>query len=410
MRILQINSVVNYGSTGKIVQQISSAIEEQNWDSYIAFGRHLESATSREYKIGSNLEILTNVLGSRIFDNHALGVKRGTKNLIKYIRKISPDIIHIHNLHGYYINIAQLMPFLASLEIPIVMTLHDCWSFTGHCAHFDFLGCNKWKTHCGNCPQERSYPSSLLFDRSEKNYNVKKRLFNSIKNLTLVPVSEWLDSLLEDSFLSEKKHMVIKNGIDTDTFVPSNDKERVMRQYNISGKYIILGVASKWTQRKGLNDILQIADYVDKEVSVVLVGDGIKNKRFGHNNVIVINRTDSAKELAAIYSAADLYINPTYEDTLPTTNIEAIACGTPVLTYNTGGCSEIINDSTGFLVEKGNINQMIEMIQYLYKQEKWKYSDACRERAIKYFNKDDRFLDYIRLYKELMNGDIGNEE
>jgi putative colanic acid biosynthesis glycosyltransferase len=409
MRILQINSVVNYGSTGKIVSQIGSVVKKQGWDSYIAFGRHLEVATSREYRIGSNLELLSNVVGSRIFDNQGFGLRRGTKKLLNYIVEIDPDIIHMHNLHGYYINIAELMPFLDSLGIPIVMTLHDCWSFTGHCSYFDFAKCTKWQTHCERCPQKRRYPASYLMDRSARNYDDKRQLFDSLDNLTLVAVSKWLDDLLLESFLSRKRHVIIRNGIDISTFTPRGNRQDVIRKYNISGNYIILGVANKWTGRKGIDDFLKIMKYLDKETMVVLVGEGLKRLSRRDSHLIVIEHTDSSEELASLYSAADLFVNPTYEDNLPTTIMEAMACGTPVLAYNTGGCPEMIDASTGMLVEKGNLEQLHDMIELFRKRGKESYSYSCRKKAEQYFNKDDRFMDYIKLYKDLINGDVAND-
>jgi putative colanic acid biosynthesis glycosyltransferase len=406
MKVLQINAVINSGSTGKIAEQIGILLQNTGNESYIAYGRNPKPSSSEIFRIGSNLQIGINGLETRLFDNHAFGLKIGTKQLIEYIKKIKPDIVHLHNLHGYYINIHELLSYLKNSSLPVIMTLHDCWTFTGHCAHFDFIGCEKWKTHCMKCPQIRSYPASLFIDRSYKNYKLKRELFNSIDKLIIVPVSDWLNGLVQKSFLASKKRIVIKNGIDLNIFKPAESKENVIRKYNLQGKYIVLGVASVWDERKGLNDIMQIADSLAGDYSIIIVGGRINKDVKKISNVTIIEKTENQAKLVELYSAADLFINPTYEDTLPTTNMEALACGTPVLTYNSGGSPELIDDETGFVVPKGNVDAMVDIIKQFPQKGKDSMTSACRKRAEKYFNKDERFMDYIKLYEKVFKGDI----
>lgn len=406
MKILQINSVVNSGSTGKIVEQIGILLKNNGNESFIAYGRNQKESYSYTFRIGTNFQILINGLETRIFDNHAFGLKRSTIELISFIDKIKPDIIHIHNLHGYYINIFILFNYLKKINIPIIMTLHDCWTFTGHCAHFDFIGCEKWKTHCTNCPQIHTYPASLFIDRSYKNFDEKRKLFNSIEKLVIIPVSDWLNGLVMKSFLGSKKSIVIKNGIDLNIFKPSQSRERIAKEYDLKGNHIIIAVASVWSPRKGLSDILQIADSLGNDYSFIIIGARIKKSAIKLSNVKIIEKTENQERLAELYSAADLFINPTYEDTLPTTNIEALACGTPVLTYNTGGSPEIIDKDTGFVVEKGDIEGICNILKKFTIKDKAAMAQKCRKRAERYFNKDERFMDYIKLYEKVLKGEL----
>ncbi|SLM11069.1 conserved hypothetical protein [uncultured spirochete] len=405
MKILQINSVFNYGSTGKIVEQLNSLIMKQGWTSYVAYGRHFHNSILKKFKFSSTLEVIINILETRIFDNHGFGTQHATKKLVSYIEKIKPDVVHIHNLHGYYINIQELFKYLKNSSLPVIITLHDCWTFTGHCAHFDYIGCEKWKEHCMKCPQIRSYPASFFIDRSYKNFELKRELFNSISNLTIVPVSEWINGLVQQSFLASKSRVVIKNGVNLDLFKPLNSRQSIINKYNLQGRYIILAVASIWSARKGLNDILCIADNIGNEYLFIIVGDRINKVASKRSNVKIIRKTEDQEELVELYSAADLFINPTYEDTLPTTNIEALACGTPVLTYNTGGSPETIDSETGFIVPKGDIDAMIQVIRSFSQKGKDSMTVACRKRAEKYFNKDERFMDYIKLYERILKGE-----
>ncbi len=400
--LLQINSVVNYGSTGRIAEEIGQLAIKNGWESYIAYGRNKRPSKSKTIKIGSDLDINMHVLQTRLFDRHGLGSYRATQKLIENITKIKPDIIHLHNIHGYYVNIKVLFEYLSLADIPIVWTFHDCWPMTGHCTYFDYINCEKWKTLCSNCPQKKHYPASLIIDRSEKNYLLKQKIFTSIKRLTIVPVSNWLGNIVNQSFLKNYPTQIINNGIDHNVF--RYYESHILRtKYNIKDKFIIIGVANIWDTRKGLLDFIKLSKLLDKSYVIILVGLSSKQITNLPDNIIGIPRTESAQELVELYSVADVFLNPTWEDNFPTTNLEALACGTPVVTYKTGGSVEAISSETGFFVEKGNILGLLESINTVRKMGKKYYSDACTERAKKSYNKNDRYLDYLNLYNSMVN-------
>lgn len=404
MKLLQINVTANSGSTGRIAEDIGLLAESNGWESYIAYGRTNNKSKNKVIRIGNDFDIKLHGLLTRVFDNHSFGYssKKATKEFIKEIDKIRPDIIHLHNIHGYYINSKVLFEYLSKLNVPIVWTFHDCWSFTGHCAHFDYIGCEKWKTGCYFCPLKKSYPASFVFDRSKKNYIEKKKLFNSVKNLTIVPVSNWLGDLVKESFLSSNNIKVIHNGIDINTFKPSNNNKKTREKFGLKDEFVVLGLSSVWNKSKGLDDFINLSPKLDSNVKLILVGLSQEQIDKLPNNIIGIRRTENIKQLVDIYSMADLFLNLTYNDTFPTTNLEALACGTPILTYKTGGSVEAVCDSTGFIVEKGDLDSVIKVINEVREKGKEFYSDKCRERAVSCFNKDDRFIDYIDLYHSLL--------
>ncbi len=400
--LLQINTVVNSGSTGRIVEGIGQLAIQNGWNSYIAYGRNERPSKSNLLKIGSNLDVKIHGLQTRLFDKHGLASSNATYKLINQIKAIHPDIVHLHNLHGYYINIEILFKYLAKADIPIVWTLHDCWPITGHCVHFDYINCIKWKAKCCHCPQTGTYPASFLIDRSKRNYLLKKGLFTSVKKMVIVPVSQWLGDIINQSFLCDYPVQVINNGIDIQTF-KSNTNEIIREKYKIEGKFIILGVASIWSSRKGLADFIELSKSIDINSVIVLVGLNPRQIRNLPHNIVGINKTENTQELADLYSSADVFLNPTWEDNFPTTNLEALSCGTPVITYQTGGSIEAISMKTGIIVEKGDISGLQKAINNIRDNGKKHYSIACRERAKMLYDKNDRFLDYINLYNKLSN-------
>jgi len=400
--IFQICVEGNTGSTGRIAEEIGILALQKGWASYIAFGRFPRPSTSNLIRIGNDWDIFWHGINTRLFDRHCLGSKGATRELIKRIKEINPDIIQLHHLHGYYINIEVLFDFLAKTSIPVVWTFHDCWSITGHCAHFDFAGCEKWKTECHHCPEKREYPASLFIDRSTKNYYLKKALFTSVKTMVVVTVSNWLENIMKHSFMQNIAIRTIHNGIDTSMFKPQYNESEIREKYGICKRFLLLGVASPWTKRKGLDDFIELSKHlIDSEV-IVLVGlNKTQIKQLPHN-IIGLSKTEIRQELIDLYSVADLFINPTWEDNFPTTNIEALACGTPVVTYRTGGSIEAVSDDTGFIVEKGDIQKVIEIIRYLEKIGKQAFSSSCRKRALDLYSKNDRFAEYFVLYESLI--------
>ena len=396
MRVLQINSVCGYGSTGRIATDLYNLLEENGHECLIAYGRGTTSDGINSYRIGTKFDNYLHVAETRLFDLHGFASTSATKKFIKNAKKYNPDVIHLHNIHGYYINIELLFSYLKEANKPIVWTLHDCWAFTGHCSYFDYVGCEKWKTRCYECPQKNSYPASRLLDKSKHNYEKKRELFTGLSKMNIVTPSKWLAGLVKESFLREYEVQVIHNGIDLDVFKPTKSDFR--KKYNISDKFIILGVASVWDRRKGLEDFIKLAKILSDDSIIVLVGLSTKQMKNLPKNIIGIKRTGSVKELAEIYTAANVFFNPTYEDNYPTTNLEAIACGTPVVTYNTGGSPETIDRDTGIVLEKGNVEGLKKVILKIMAINNLKMYSV---KMSKQFNKDDKFNDYIKLYSEV---------
>lgn len=403
MKLLQISIEVNSGSVGRIAEQIGQKAIESGWDSYIAYARNNLPSKSQTIKIGTLYDVYKHGVLTRITDKHGFYSTHATKQLIKQIDEIKPDIIHLHHLHGYYINIEVLFNYLAKVRTPVVWTFHDCWSFTGHCAYFDYIGCNKWETGCFECPQKTEYPASFLLDRSKKNYKDKKLLFNSVKNLTIVPVSYWLGDLVKHSYLKGYPVKVIQNGIDIELFKPAQNIKEIKKRLNINNKFIILGVASPWSKRKGFQDFVRLSHYTTDNEIIILVGLSKKQIKNLPNNIIGIERTENVQQLADLYSIADVFVNPTYEDTFPTTNLESLSCGTPIVTYKTGGSVESVSEETGFVVEKGDINGVLDAIKNIKHKNKENLMLNCRKRAVDKYNKQNKFAEYIELYNNVLD-------
>lgn len=401
-RILQINITANWGSHGKIAEEIGNLAISRGWESYIAYGRWANPSKSKLIHIGSSFDEKCHGLQSRLFDNHGLASVLATKKFIKEIEKIKPDIIHLHNIHGYYLNYPILFDCLKQMQVPVVWTLHDCWPFTGHCAYFDFAKCERWKKGCYSpCPCKSEYPKAILCEATKRNYRLKKEVFNSVGNLTLVPVSDWLGSLSKESILKNYPIKVVKNGIDINVFKPA-DAIEVRKKYGIGFQPYLIGVASVWEKRKGFDDFLKLAKEISPKIKLVLVGlDKNKLSTAQQNGIIGIPRTENVNELTALYSGAEMFLNLTYEDNYPTTNLEAMACGTPVLTYRTGGSPEAVSPDTGWIAEKGDVEAVKDVITTL-PINKESIRKACRKRAEEHFDKNKCFEEYMNLYESLL--------
>ncbi|MEH6908012.1 glycosyltransferase [Neobacillus drentensis] len=399
MKVLQINSVCGIGSTGRIATGIDQILKENGNESYIAFGRGNALDCSTSIKIGTDIDNYMHVAKTRLLDKHGFGSTRATKQFITKIDEVNPDIIHLQNIHGYYLNIELLFGFLKKRNKPVVWTLHDCWAFTGHCAHFDFINCNKWRNGCEACPQKTEYPSSLLLDNSKLNYLLKKKIFNGIEKLTIVTPSKWLTKLVEKSFFKKYPIETIHNGIDLNIFKSVNSLFK--KRHNIEDKFIILGVA-RWDKRKGLEYFIELSNNLSDLYQVVIVGVTEKQKRQLPRNIIAITQTTNVEELVEIYSAADVFVNPTLEDNFPTVNIEALACGTPVITFKTGGSTESIDENCGIVVLKGDIEKLTNAIAEVRDKGKAFYTKACIRKAKDFYNKNDRFHDYLNLYEVIL--------
>lgn len=393
MKVFQINTVCGVGSTGRITTDLYHVLEKEGHSCCIAYGRGCAPEDVDSFKMGSDFDVYYHTFCSRLTDGEGLFSKAVTQRLVAKIKAYAPDIIHLHNIHGHYLNYPILFRFLKEYDRPVVWTLHDCWPFTGHCAHFDFIGCQLWQSGCHDCPQLNAYPKSYGMDHSRENFARKKQLFTGLRQLVLVTPSQWLADLVKKSFLGTYPVQVIHNGIDTTVFkpTPSDFRER----YGLQDKKIILGVASPWTARKGLQDFIKLSNMLPEEWKIVLVGLSKKQLKTIPAAITGIERTNNVQELAQIYTAADVFFNPTYEDNYPTTNLEAIACGTPVITYDTGGSPESMGNENGAVVGKGNLNDAWSSLLHAVGYKK-PFSADCRK-----YDKTQRFGDYYRLYQQL---------
>lgn len=395
-KIVQINTALNCGSHGRIVEQISCMAAGRGFETTIVHGaRYVNNSQFPDIQTTTKYQEKLNGVRSLLFDAHGLGLRCATKSLITKLEAIKPDIVHLHNIHGYYLNYQILFEYLAKSGVPVVWTLHDCWSMTGHCAQFENYKCDKWKTQCHDCQYLMDwYPKSII-DRSRRNYELKKRCFTSLENMTIVPVSHWLEDVVKQSFLAKYPIKVINNGVDLASFRPSEASAEISNK-----KFTILGVASNWDDDKGVREFVKLSENNDYQVIMAGVKDEMKQKL--PKRIIAISRTSSQLELAEYYSHADVFVNPTYKDTFPTVNLEALACGTPVITYKTGGSPESVTTETGIVVDKGDFKQLCEAVETVHKNGKQCYSASCRERAVKFYNKDERFKDYIDLYENIL--------
>lgn len=362
MRLLEINSVCGIRSTGRIVTDIAVEYEQKGWEVKIAYGREIVPAQFNRFavRIGNDLNVRFNALECRLLDNDGFTAKAQTKKFLEWANEYNPDELWLHNLHGYYVNIEFLFRWIkARPHMKVKWTLHDCWAFTGHCSHFSYEKCNKWKESCLKCALKKEYPSSFLFDNSKRNFEKKRCLFTGVNNLTLVTPSRWLKDLVKQSFLNEYDIEVKHNTVDTKVFkpTPSDFRER----YGLENKKIVLGVASAWGAKKGLYDFYKLYTLLPNDYSIVLVGLSAKQIRQAPKGIVKIPKTNSKEELAQIYSAADVFLNPSKEETFGLTTLEAIRCGTEVIVLKGTSCEELVRENGGLIIND-NINEMVKTI------------------------------------------------
>jgi len=401
--LFQVCIEVNSGSVGKIADQIGLVAIQNGWTSYIAFARNHRPSQSILIRIGSYFDVYWHGIQTRIFDNHGLCSKRATRKLINRIEEIKPDIIHLHHLHGYYINIEILFNYLSSISTPVVWSFVDCWSMTGHCCHFDFVGCYKWMDECNKCPQKKEYPASFFIDRSKTNFYLKKKLFLSVKNITIVSISKWLDDIVGKSFLSSLNRQVIFGALNTSLFNPNINNKNIRSEYNIGDKFMILGVASPWSRKKGFYDFIQLSRLLEDDTILVIIGLNKSQLKKIPKNIIGLTRTENQEQLRDFYATSDVYMNLSVEETFGMTTAEAMSCGTPVIVYNSTASPELIDNKTGILVEKADFISLLDAISMVKKNGKDYYAENCRNRAFELFNYKDRYQEYIALYTKLLN-------
>lgn len=355
MKILIINITCDETSVGRICVDIANAAISNDDEAIIAYGRGKVSKRykGKTYKIGNKRDIALHLLESRLFDKHGFGSKKATKKLISWVERYNPDKIYLQNIHGYYLNVEELFIYLQKCGKEIIWTLHDCWAFTGHCSHYMVVKCDKWKKGCKRpCPGSKEYPKTLFKSRCNNNYNKKRKLFTGIENINIVVPCQWLADEVKKSFLREYPVSIKYNEIDTNIFKPTDSNFR--KEYKLQDKVVVLAVASIWTQQKGFNDLIELNNWLDHEIKIVIVGVNKKQKKRLPSGFICIERTNDKKELAGLYTMADFFVNMTHADTYPTVNIEAKACGTKVITYNVGGCRETIGKGD-YLVNEGDV-------------------------------------------------------
>ena len=400
MRVFQLNTFCGIKSTGRITTDIALLLEQQGDQCIIGYGAEsVPDAYKRfAYRIGNPLERKIHGAIRKFFDGEGYGSIAGTLRLIKEIERFQPNVIHLHNLHGCYLHLGILFRFLQKAEIPLVWTLHDCWSFTGHCAYFNYIDCEKWKTECHHCTQLRSYPVCLGIDGSCRNQRRKKKLVHGLKSVTLVPPCHWLAKYIPDSILREYPIRVICNGVDREVFRPV-DPKNLREKHKISAKYLVLAVAADWDERKGMKYLLEAASKLSDDYQIAILGLLPEQMAGLPHNVLGLQATGNVEELAQWYSAADCLANPTMEDNMPLVNLEALACGTPVAVFRTGGCVEAVDDTCGIVAPQGDSAALAQAIQQLAPQ-KQTLSDACVKRS-ELFDSKQCYREYLALYKEL---------
>jgi len=393
MKVIQINTSYGIGSTGKICNSVAKLLDKDGVEhlTIVSQGR---TETANTVKIKNKPYYKIQALKSRIFGNYGFNSSSATKEIIRQIKEFSPDIVHLHNIHGHNVNLKMLFTFFKkNPEIKLFWTFHDCWAFTAYCPHYTMAKCYKWQSECSHCKQRKEY--SWFFDKSKKLFNRKKQLFTGL-NLTIITPSEWLAGEVKKSFMKDYPVKVINNGIDLSVFKPTESDFREKHGID-KDKFALLGVAFGWGVKKGLDVFIELSKRLDKsKYSIVLVGTNDETDKLLPKDIISIHRTQNQTELAEIYTACDLFVNPTREEVLGLVNIEANACGTPVLTFNSGGSPECINTESGIVVECDDIDGMEKEINRIRKEKLFTKED-CVLRAEE-FDANKKFKEYTNLY------------
>lgn len=394
MKIALLN-VICAGSTGKIACTTARILQRSGHEARLYYGRGAAPDDVLAERIGSVPAVYAHVLRARIADRSGFGSLCATRRLVERLAAFDPDVIHLHNIHGYWLHLPTLFSYLRTCGKPVLWTLHDCWSFTGHCAYFDEARCERWKTGCGHCVQRSAYPQSLLLDASARNYTQKRALFTATPNLTLAVPSQWLAGLVKQSFLAALPVIVMPNGVDQAVFSPT--PSALGEQYGLIGKRVLLGVANIWEPRKGLATFSELRKLLDETYAIVLIGLSEKQKRTLQPGILGLTRTANAKELAAWYTLADGLVDATREENFPTTHLEALACGTPVATFCAGGSAEMLTPSCGASAPVGDVEGLLECIDRVLSLRR----EDCLAQAAHY-RQEDRLGAYVELYAQLI--------
>lgn len=403
MKIVQIN-VASYGSTGRIMYQIQEKSIEEGYDAESFFGRgNIPEGKGLYTKLADNISVAWHGINARFFDKMGHSSVFNTNRLVRILKQKKPDIVHLHNLHGYYINLKILFKYLKESGVRVVWTMHDCWPVTGGCAYFLECGCDKWKESCYSCSQTGVYPKRYI-DKSSREYEFKKKIFTSLNNLTITTPSEWLAEIVSQSFMKDYPVRVVHNGIDVDLFRPFsqdiNKKTRDWMGIPENGK-MILGVANVWDERKRLSSMLKLAlDLKDKNVKVVIVGLSEKQKASLPKGVIGITRTQNQEQLARIYSAADVFVSTSVEESFSLVVGEAMACGIPIVCVDGGGCRELISDKVGIVVPRDDRDALKEAVVRMLNDSR-NYTEDCRQRCVENYSCQSMVEGYMNVYREI---------
>ena len=396
-KLLQINSVVNTGSTGRIAEQLGQWAIAQGWESYIAYGREARESQSTLIKIGSKLDVYLHAIASKYLDCHGLMSCFATRKFLKQLESIKPDIIHLHNIHGYYVNYPMLFRYLKEKNIPTVITMHDFWLMTGHCAYIN-KSCDRWRKGCGNCPRLDQYPAAMV-DSSAKNWQKKANIFANMPNVTLVPVSHWLGRYVEASLLKNVKQQIIYNGIDIGVF-KFDDKNEVSVSRVDWTKFTIMSIATRWTDANGYSDVMQLSGILPEDCQIVMVGLDNEQMKSLPKNVIGFRKTESFTQLQELYFESDVIFNPNTEVTFGLVTVESMACGTPAIVLRDTAGEELVDEQTGFIVD--NVEQVLDLIPVLKKKNKVQMVSTCRQRFVEMFEAGKQYQKYFELYNQLM--------
>ncbi len=391
MKIVQINAVCGNGSTGKICVDISKLLTEKGIENYIFYSQG-ESDYPLGIKYTNEKYLKLQALKSRVFGNFGFNSGKATKNLIKELERIKPDIVHMHNIHSQNIHLEILFDYFRKSGIKVYWSFHDCWALTAYCTHFAMIDCDKWKTGCYNCPQRKSY--SWFFDKSKQLYERKKAIFEGV-NITIVTPTEWLTDIVKDSFLKDYDCQILRYGLDTELFKPTEGNFR--EKYNLQDKKIVLGIAFGWGVKKGLDVFIELSKRLPKDYQIILVGTSDEVDKQLPENIISIHRTSNQRELAEIYTASDVFVNCTRQETFGLVNIEALACGTPVITFKAGGSPEAVDESCGSVVEINDVEGMKKEILCVCEEKPYS-AEACRARVVSNFEKNTNYQKYLEVY------------
>ena len=395
MKVAQINMACGRGSTGRIVMQISHLLTEEGNCNKVFYSGYNECAEPEAEKINSLLGIRLHQMQSRFLGNQGWNSSLHTRMLVKKLKEFQPDIVHLHNLHGYYLNMKILFDYLAEADCKVIWTLHDCWAFTGHCAHYTKAACDKWKRGCSQCPQKSSYPYSLIFDRSKELFCRKQTLYASVRDLRITTVSKWLeDQVRQSALLGDREIRTIYNGVDTGVFRPL-DKP-------VKNKKRILGVSNVWSERKGLQDFLKLGSLVSDDFEIVLVGVSEEQSKSIPKEIQTLRRTDSVEALVQLYNSADVFFNPSVEETFGLTTVEAMACGVPVVVYDSTASPELVSEGVGRVVPAGNVDAAYAAIQSIVVGSQDDYRKNCRKRVEENYDQKHNYYQYLELYRELI--------